>query len=94
MAEPDAFGRTVHLSFGDVPGAAYAQQMAVDSCIHSWDLARAIGADETLDPELVEYAHAYLQKFAADWRSGGAFGEATTPADDSTQARMIALTGR
>jgi uncharacterized protein (TIGR03086 family) len=91
---PDALTRTVHLSFGDVPGAEYLRQMAIDSVIHAWDLARAIGADETLDPELVDFAFDELRHHAEDWRSGGAFGPAREPADDSTQARLLALTGR
>jgi uncharacterized protein (TIGR03086 family) len=91
---PDALTCTVHLSFGDVPGAEYLRQMAIDSVIHAWDLARAIGADETLDPELVDFAYEGLRESAEDWRSGGAFGPVKQPADDSLQSRLIALTGR
>lgn len=91
---PDALTRVVHLSFGDVPGADYLRQMAIDSVIHAWDLSRAIGADETLDPELVDFAFEELRQHAEDWRSGGAFGPETEPANGSTQARLLALTGR
>ena len=52
--EPGAMDRTVHLSFGDFPGREYAMQLFADHLIHAWDLARAIGADERLDPELVD----------------------------------------
>ena len=93
-AESDALTRIVHLSFGDVPGAEYLKQMAVDSVIHSWDLARAIAADETLDPELVDFSYAELRQHAEDWRSGGAFGPATPAADDTPQSLLLALTGR
>lgn len=93
-AAPEALTRIVHLSFGDLPGAAYLNQMAIDSVIHSWDLARAIGADETLDPELVDFAYEELHQHAEEWRSGGAFGPAKEPADDSSQSRLLALTGR
>ena len=92
--EDDALTRVVHLSFGDVPGAEYLKQMAVDSVIHSWDLARSIGSDETLDPELVDFSYAEMCQHAEDWRSGGAFGPAKEPADDSTQSLLLALTGR
>ena len=92
--EQDALTRTVHLSFGDVPGADYLKQMAVDSVIHSWDLARSIGADETLDPELVDFSYEELRQQAEDWRAGGAFGPAKQPSDESTQAMLLALTGR
>jgi uncharacterized protein (TIGR03086 family) len=91
---PDSLTRTVHLSFGDVPGAEYLKQMAIDSVIHAWDLARAIGADEQLDPELVDFAFDELRKVAENWRAGGAFGPAKDPADESNQARLLALTGR
>lgn len=91
---PDSLTRVVHLSFGDVPGADYLGQMAIDSVIHAWDLARAIGADETLDPELVDFAFEELRQHAEDWRSAGLFGPEKNPADDSTQARLLALTGR
>ena len=89
-----AVAQTVELSFGTTPAMEYARQMAVDSVIHSWDLARAIGADETLDPELVDYTYQEMLRVAELWRSGGAFAAAREPADDSTQAKMLALTGR
>ena len=91
---PDAADRSVHLSFGETTAMDYAQQMAADTVIHSWDLARAIGADAALDPELVDYTYAYMLKVSELWRAGGAFGPAHTPGDDSTQAKLIALTGR
>lgn len=91
---PGAVDRIVHLSFGDVPAVEYAGQMAIDSVIHAWDLARAIGADDTLDPELVEFAYGQLQASAEQWRSAGAFGPATIAEDESLQARLLALTGR
>jgi uncharacterized protein (TIGR03086 family) len=91
---PDALGVTVHLSFGDLPAREYIKQMALDSVIHSWDLARGIGADEALDPELVEFCHADLKDSAEAWRSAGVFGPETAPSDGSTQAKLLALTGR
>lgn len=94
LEQPGAMDRTVHLSFGDTPAAEYAKQMIIDSVIHSWDLARAIGAEERLDPELVDIAYTDLAPQADEWRSGGAFGPEKSPADESTQAKLLALTGR
>jgi uncharacterized protein (TIGR03086 family) len=91
---PDVLGRTVHLSFGEVPAAEYAKQMTVDSVIHSWDLARATGGDESLDAELVDLCYAELQKTAGDWRSAGLFGPETAASDGSAQAKLLALSGR
>ena len=91
---PEALESNVHLSFGDLPAGEYVKQMALDSVIHSWDLAHGIGADERLDPELVELCYADLQASAEDWRSAGVFGPEKAPSDDSTQAKLLALTGR
>jgi uncharacterized protein (TIGR03086 family) len=91
---PEGLATTVHLSFGDLPAEEYVEQMALDSVIHSWDLANGIGADERLDPELVELCYAGLQASAEAWRSAGVFGPEKTASDDSPQAKLLALTGR
>ena len=49
-----ALGRTVDLSSGPTPAGEYVSQLFADHLIHAWDLARAVGADERLDPELVD----------------------------------------
>ena len=50
---PGALERSVALSSGPRPCAEYCWEMTTDALIHAWDLARGIGADDTLDPELV-----------------------------------------
>jgi uncharacterized protein (TIGR03086 family) len=91
---PEALETTAHLSFGDLPSGEYVKQMALDSVIHSWDLAHSIGADDALDPELVDLCYTGLKASAEAWRAAGVFGPETAPADDSTQAKLLALTGR
>ncbi|MBK9179175.1 MAG: TIGR03086 family protein [Acidimicrobiales bacterium] len=63
--EPGALERTVHLSMGDVPGADYAWQRLADLVVHAWDLARAVGADERLDPGLVDAVLGWAEPYAA-----------------------------
>lgn len=46
-------GRTVHLSFGDRPASEYVLQLSADHLVHTWDIARALDTDPTLDAELV-----------------------------------------
>lgn len=93
--EEGALGRTVHVSFGDISGRDYVSQLVCDHVIHGWDLARAIGADETLEPELVGFSFDYLAPQAEDWRAAGAFGaKIELPAGADLQARLLALTGR
>lgn len=90
-----AMETTTHLSFGDFPGSDYITQVAVDHIIHSWDLARGIGADDTMDPDLVQFAYDYFLPQADAWRAGGAFGELVdVPESADPQTRLLALTGR
>ena len=92
---PGALDRTVHVSFGDIPGHDYVSQLTCDHTIHAWDLARAIGADEKLDPELVRFAYDYLSPQVEGWRSAGVFGPGVdVPEGASAQDRLIALSGR
>ena len=87
--------RTVHLSFGDVPGGEYAMQLFADHLIHGWDLARAIGADERLDPELVDACAGWFASMESLYRSIGAIGERPdTPQGADTQTTLLAAFGR
>jgi uncharacterized protein (TIGR03086 family) len=87
--------RTAHLSFGDVPGAEYLGQMFADTLIHTWDLARAVGADERLDPELVEVCAAWFADHEEAYRSAGAIApRPPVAADADAQTRLLAAWGR
>lgn len=90
-----ALGGTVHVSFGDIPGSEYVSQIITDHIVHAWDLARAIGADEGLDPDLVLFALRFLEPQAEQWRAAGAFGPKVELAGDAdVQARLLAIAGR
>jgi len=69
---PDALDRIVRLSFGDVPGHEYAMQLFADLLVHGWDLAHAIGAEERLDPELVDACAAWFAGVADAHCAAGA----------------------
>jgi uncharacterized protein (TIGR03086 family) len=93
--EPGAMERTTHLSFGDVPAPEYIRQLVADHLIHGWDLARAIGADDRLDPELVNAVAAWFTGMEQIYRSGGAVGpRPTTTGDGGPQAELLAAFGR
>jgi uncharacterized protein (TIGR03086 family) len=95
IAAPGAMERTVHLSFGDVDGNRYAGDLISDLTIHRWDLARAIGADERLDVDLVRAAWDHLSPIAEAWRAAGAFaGVVEVAGDADQQTKLLALTGR
>jgi uncharacterized protein (TIGR03086 family) len=95
MQEEGAMERTVHLSFGDVPGREYALQLFADYLIHSWDLARATGAEERLDPELVDACATWFESMEEAYRSAGAIGERPeVPEGGDDQTRLLAMFGR
>jgi uncharacterized protein (TIGR03086 family) len=85
----------VHLSFGDFPGREYAMQLFADMLIHGWDLARAIDADDRLDPELVTALAAWFSGVADVYRQGGAVGpRPNVPEDADAQTKLLADFGR
>lgn len=87
--------RTVHVSFGDIPGREYVSQLTCDHVIHGWDLARAIGADERIEPDLVDFAYEFLAPQADGWRAAGVFGpKVKLPPGADRQSVLLALSGR
>ncbi|WP_030560959.1 TIGR03086 family metal-binding protein [Streptomyces aureocirculatus] len=95
FAESGALDRTVHLSYGDTPARDYCAQMITDLVVHSWDLARAIGADEHLPDELVTAALHEVRPYAADLSRSGLFAPAVEPPPGAdAQTELLCLLGR
>jgi uncharacterized protein (TIGR03086 family) len=68
---------------------------ATDVLVHTWDLARAIGADETLDAELVAWAGDTLEAtFAGLMDIPGVFATPTGDAPASPQDVLLHRLGR
>ena len=87
--------RTVHLSYGDVAASSYVFEMAADALVHAWDLARAVGADTALDPELVTTVYDTMAPRAGDLAASGLFAPPVPVAGDADpQTRLLAITGR
>jgi len=95
ISQPGAMTRMVHLSYGDVTGEAYAQELFGDLAIHGWDLAKAIGADDTIDPGWVEMLYAIFKPIKSELRSYGVYGAAVASAPDADlQTKLLAVLGR
>ena len=98
FAEPGAFERTIpHPSGMDMPGARLLGFRIGDYALHGWDLARAIGADEKLDDDLVQELWNALSPMAPMIGNSGVFGAGPTgQLDDDAplQERLLDLTGR
>jgi uncharacterized protein (TIGR03086 family) len=66
-----------------------------DILIHTWDLARATGLDETLDPDEVHRLLVGMEPMDAVLRDSGHYGpRVEVPDDADEQTRLIAFTGR
>jgi uncharacterized protein (TIGR03086 family) len=86
---------TVHLSYGDVPADNYLTQLTGDFVVHAWDLARGIGADDRLDPELVGFVYDAAEPMADALAASGLFAPRIDVSDDADpQTKLLALFGR
>ena len=66
-----------------------------DVLIHTWDLARACGLDETLDPGIVADMLIGMQPIDDILRSSGHYGPKIPVSNDADdQTKLIAFTGR
>lgn len=66
-----------------------------DVFLHTWDLARSSGADDTLDATICAEMLAGMESVEQLIRSSGQFGEQQPVPDDATpQQRLIAFIGR
>lgn len=98
LDDPQVAGREYH---SQAMGGRGTFEQAVDrfgnldALVHTWDLARAAGLDERLDPDEVHRAFEAAQPMDAMLRSPGACGpklEAPPGADEQT--RFLAFLGR
>lgn len=95
FAADGALDRTVSVASGEMGARDYLWEMTVGITVHAWDLARAIGADERLDPELVRRIHSQHERDPDSLAAGGAFAPPVqVAAHADLQARMLGLMGR
>jgi uncharacterized protein (TIGR03086 family) len=66
-----------------------------DLLVHNWDLSRAAGLDERLDPDELALVEEKAKAFGDAMRSPQAFGPAINAPDDADeQTRILAFLGR
>jgi uncharacterized protein (TIGR03086 family) len=81
---------------GSMPLAAAIDRFYTsDVFLHTWDLARATGQDETLDPELCAEMLAGMEPLEELIRGSGQYGPAVpVPEDAHVQKRLLGFIGR
>ncbi|HWL98038.1 MAG TPA: TIGR03086 family metal-binding protein [Nocardioidaceae bacterium] len=81
---------------GELPlGQAVDMFYTADVFMHTWDLARATGQDERLDPDKCAQLLEGMVAYEDAMRGSGQYGPRVTVADDAdVQTRMLAFIGR
>jgi uncharacterized protein (TIGR03086 family) len=85
----------------EMRGGRYSIEAAIDMfctndvLVHTWDLARAAGLDETLDPGEVHRVFSGMEVYDDALRQSGQYGpRVAVPDDADEQTKLIAFTGR
>ncbi|MGZ4688014.1 MAG: TIGR03086 family metal-binding protein [Acidimicrobiia bacterium] len=96
LDDPDVAGRELEMGGNRYTVAEAIDQFCTsDIVVHTWDLARATGQDETLDPDEVHALFAGMQPIDEMLRESGHYGpRVEVPDDADEQTKLIAFTGR
>lgn len=97
LDDPDAADRTFSSEmFGELPLPTAIQRFVTgDVLIHTWDLARACGLDDTLDTDAVHHMYEGMAPMAPMLAESGHFAAAVEVPDDADeQTKLLAITGR
>jgi uncharacterized protein (TIGR03086 family) len=93
--EDGALERVTHHATGDRTGRELWSMRVLDTAIHGWDLARAIGADETLDDDVVAFLFAYTADLdLGPQQCAFALADADVPRNASPQDQLLHRLGR
>jgi uncharacterized protein (TIGR03086 family) len=78
--DPDALAKEIDGPTGRMPaGQIIGQFVTMDLLVHTWDLARAVGADERLDEDSVRHAYEALKPMDVMIRQPNVFGPKLEP---------------
>lgn len=78
--DPEAVTKEIDGPVGRMPaGQIIGQFMTMDLLVHTWDLARAVDADEHLDGDSVRHAYEALKPMDAMIRQPNVFGPKLEP---------------
>jgi len=95
VAKFDDLDRVTHLSYGDFPARDFLQHIISFRAFPAYDIAKLIGADTTMDPELVAALDAEFRPVIESYRKMGVFPPAVDVGPDAgPQAKLLAMVGR
>ena len=96
LADPEVATRAFDSPLGRMSlEQAIDMMFTGDLLVHTWDLARATGLDETLDAHHVHRMFAGMEPYDEMLRTSGHYGPRVAVADDADeQTKFIAFMGR
>ena len=96
LADPDRASTPVKGLGGEQPWQdLIGTVLCADTLLHTWDLARATGQDERLDPAAVDAATEFLTPNDTMLRGPGAFADKIEPPPGAdAQTRLLCFVGR
>ncbi len=96
LADPDVARRTYETPMGESTLEKTIDMFGCgDLLVHRWDVARAVGLDDMLDPDETRRLLERLQAMGDMVRGSGAFGPAVPVPDDADDAtKLLGFTGR
>ncbi len=97
FAQDDALERACETAIGEISARQLLRFRTTDLVVHSWDVARAIGTNESLNAPLVEHAWKEMEPMVPVLGSTGFFGDGpsgTLPQDAPTQLKLLDASGR
>jgi len=94
--DAEALAKEVDGPIGRMPaGEIIGRFVTMDLLVHTWDLARAVGADERLDEDSVRHAYEGLKPMDAMIRQPNVFGpKLEPPLDADLQTEFLYFLGR
>jgi uncharacterized protein (TIGR03086 family) len=95
LRQPGVLERTLPGRAGEVPVEMALMPRLSDLVLHSWDLARATGGDDSIDPDTAAVLLEFLTPNDEILRSSGTFGAKIDPPPDADAAiELLCFTGR
>jgi uncharacterized protein (TIGR03086 family) len=91
---PGALETVIKTPFGEMPADTFLGIIVLDALTHTWDLARATGQDDTLDPELVSIAFERIRPLDAAIRGANFGPKLEAPEGSDEQTQLMAFLGR
>ena len=89
-----ALQRSLDYPLGKIGGGQAVAVRTADTVIHTWDLARAVGGDEELNAELVEWVDENLDAIYEGLEGMGRFFAQVQGTGNTRQERLLRRLGR